>query len=120
MVPLNFLQNANLPLKLELSSMEIESCLNNDLKPDIPNLSSHSQSVERSVKLVLEASYTSYGLESRHNIIVAKVLGRNMRPSFSSKSYYQHCFEELPELKLIQELYLIQTLHLNFTKYKIC
>ena len=98
MVPLNALQNANPPLILELSNTEIESCLNNDLKPDIPSLPSHSQSVERSVKLVSEASHVSYGLESRHKTIVAKILGRNMRPSFSSKGYYQHCFEELPEL----------------------
>ena len=98
MVPLNALQKANLPLILELSNMEIESCLNNDLKSDIPSLPSHSQSVERSVKLVSEASHVTYGLESRHKTIVAKVLGRSMRPSFLSKSYYQHCFEELPEL----------------------
>ena len=97
MVPLNALQNANPPHILELSNLEIESCLNNDLKPDIPSLPSHSQSVERSEKLVSEASYVSYGLESRHETIVAKVLGRNMRPSFSSKGYYQLCFEELPE-----------------------
>ena len=98
MVPLNALHNANPPLILELSNMEIESCLNNDLKPDIPNLPSLPQSVERSVKLVLEASYISHGLESPHKTIVAKVLSRNMRPSFLSKGYYQHCFEELPEL----------------------
>ena len=98
MVPLNALQNANPPLILELSNTEIESCLNNDLKPDIPSLPSHSQSVERSVKLVSEASHVSYDLESRHKIIAVKVLGRNMRPSFSFKGYYQHCFEELPKL----------------------
>ena len=45
-----------------------------------------------------EVSHVSYGLESRHKTKVAKVLGRNMRPSFLSKGYYQHCFEELPEL----------------------
>ena len=98
MVPLNDLHNANPPLTLELLNTEIESCLNNDLKPDIPSLSSLLQSVERSVKLVSEASHVSYGLESRHKTIVANVLGQNMRPSFSSKSYYQLCFEELPEL----------------------
>ena len=98
MVPLNALQNANPPLILELSNTEIKSCLNNDLKPDIPSLPSHSQSVERSVKFVSEASHVSYGHESRHKTIVAKVLGQNMRPSFSSKGYYQRCFEELPEL----------------------
>ena len=97
MVSVKALQNANPPLILELSNMEIESCLNIDLKPDIPNLPSHSQSVERSLRLVSEASHVSYGLESRHKTI-AKVLGRNMQPSFLSKGYYQHCFEELPEL----------------------
>jgi len=98
MINTNDLQGANPPLALELSNEEIKSCIDNNVKPDIPDLPSHAQSVERSVKLVSEASRTSYGFESRHKTIVAKILSRNMRPSFSSKGHYQQCYEELEQL----------------------
>ena len=63
---------------------DIQTSTANNFKPNINNPSYHSKNVERSVKLVLEASRISYGFESRHKGIIAKVLSRNLRPSFTS------------------------------------
>ena len=49
----------------------------------------HSQSVERCVKLVTEASSSVYGQERRHGFILNKVASRKSRKSFSSKKYYE-------------------------------
>ena len=51
-------------------------------------LPSHSQSVERCVKLVTESSGLVYGIENRHKHINACVLSRIARPMFDSKGEY--------------------------------
>lgn len=83
------------PTTRHLSEEEIRSYMNTNTKPDIADLPSHSQSVERSVKLVTEASHTVYGFDARHKSIVAKVLSRKMRPAFMSKGYYSQFYDEL-------------------------
>ena len=47
-------------------------------KPQLPNLPIHSQSVERVVKLVTEASDNFFGYESRHRAIQTKFLTENV------------------------------------------
>ena len=49
---------------------------------------SHSQSVERAVKLVSWASKHVYGVNSRHQVISCSLLCTEVRPSFDSKSRY--------------------------------
>lgn len=56
---------------------------------ELPELPSHSQGSERTVKLVSEASHTVYGVVLRHKHILGKNLSRKMRPPFISKGYYQ-------------------------------
>ena len=56
---------------------------------------SHSQSVERAVKLVSEASQCVYGQARRHQHILGKVKSRKLRKSFSSKGYYEENYEEI-------------------------
>ena len=45
--------------------------------------------------LMSEALRISYGFESRHKGIIAKVLSRNLRPPFSSKANYCQSYEDL-------------------------
>ena len=56
----------------DLSDAEIFSLTQKDSLREIPDLPSHSQSVERSVKLVYDASHTIYGYENRHKSILTK------------------------------------------------
>lgn len=78
-----------------MSSEEIQNCLTNLVRPTLPDFPSHSQSVERSVKLVSSASQQVYGFESRHASILTKVSSRKMRPSFTSKSYYSQSYDDI-------------------------
>ena len=64
-------------------------------KPQLPNLPIHSQSVERVVKLVTEASENFFGYESRHRAIQTKVLSRKCRPSYQSKGSYEESYEDI-------------------------
>jgi hypothetical protein len=83
------------PTTQHLSDEEIQSFMDTNTKPDIPDLPSHSQSVERSVKLVTEASHTVYGFDTRHRSILSKVLSRKMRPAFMSKGHYSQSYDSL-------------------------
>ncbi|KAK6178315.1 hypothetical protein SNE40_013114 [Patella caerulea] len=78
-----------------LSDEQLQESLLHGDKLELIELPSHSQSVERAVKLVSEASGTVYGLDSRHKHIQAKVLSRRMRPSFVSKGYYTEKYDDL-------------------------
>ncbi len=64
-------------------------------KPKDLNATSHSQGVERAVKLVTEASQSVYGFEARHQHIFAKVLCQQLRPAFSSKGSYMELFDSI-------------------------
>ena len=64
------------PTSKFLSDDVLKSCIEMSLKPDIIDLPSHSQSVERCVKLISEASNYVYGFENRHKSILAKVFSR--------------------------------------------
>ena len=66
-----------------------------NLSAYLPKLPSHSQSVERAVKLVSAASSVVYGEESRHKTIVIQSKCHKIRPAFESKGQYQAGFEEL-------------------------
>lgn len=59
----------------------------NDLKK-LLNFPCHTQSVERTIKLVTEASESVYGFKTRDNLIRAKLKSRQNVPSFSSKKDY--------------------------------
>lgn len=76
-------------------SHEVPQPVNYGTKLELPDLPSHSQSVERAVKLTSETSHTVYGLESRHTHILAKALSRQMRPSFASKGSYSEHYDDL-------------------------
>ena len=78
-----------------ISDEEINSHMENDTKPELFQLPSHSQSVERSVKLVTEASTTVYGFENRHRSILTKLLSRECRPAFESKGYYHETYSNI-------------------------
>ena len=54
------------PLTLDFSDNELENSLLTDEKINLPDFPSHSQGVERAVKLVTEAFQSVYGFEARH------------------------------------------------------
>lgn len=75
----------------EFLDNELESS-KSGIKLELPDLPSHSQSVERAVKLTTSASQSVYGIEARHRHIITKVLCHEMRPSFASKGSYVEQF----------------------------
>ena len=62
----------------DITDSDIELHRANRTKPQLPNLPIHSQSVERVVKLVTEASDNFFGYESRHRAIQTKFLTENV------------------------------------------
>lgn len=77
------------------SDSDLQNALENGTELKLPDLPSHSQSVERAVKLTSEASVIACGLESRHRHILAKVASRQMRPAFESKGAYDESFDDI-------------------------
>ena len=59
---------------------------------EFPNLLTHSQDVERAVKLRAESSQTVNEQEARHNHIITKSLCHQIRSSFTSKVNYTEQF----------------------------
>ena len=78
-----------------LNDAEIFSLTQKDSLCEIPDLSSHSQSVELSVKLVSDASHTIYCYENRHKPILTKIFNRKLRQKFSSKGHYHQTYYDL-------------------------
>ena len=78
-----------------LSVDDIQSFINTASKPNIPDFPSHSQNVERSVKLVSEAAHTVYGDDNRHRSIVTKLMSRKHRPVFHCKAQYSQSYDDI-------------------------
>ena len=78
-----------------LSDVEIFSLTQKDSLCKIPDLPSHLQSVERSVKLVSDASHTIYGYENGYKSILTKILSRKPHQEFSSKGHYYQTYDNL-------------------------
>ena len=83
------------PLTRNFSDNELQNSLLTGEKINLPDFPSHSQGVERAVKLVTEASQSVYGFEARHEHILAKVSCQQLRPVFSSKSSYMELFDSI-------------------------
>ncbi|XP_047131321.1 uncharacterized protein LOC124810448 [Hydra vulgaris] len=83
------------PTTQHFSIEQIQYMIDNNVKPEISDFPSHSQSVERAVKLVSEASQYVYGLENRHSCILTKLLSRKMRKPYISKGHYSHSYDDI-------------------------
>ena len=83
------------PMMKDFSESELRELLVNGTKLDLPDLSLHSQAMERAVKLTTQASQTVYGFEARHQHITAKVLSQKLRPAFLSKSSSREQFDSI-------------------------
>ena len=83
------------PLTLDFSDDELQNSLLTGEKINLPDFPSHSQGVERAVKLLMEASQSVYGFEVRHQHILAKVLCQQLKPAFSSKGSYMELFDSI-------------------------
>ena len=79
----------------DFSESELRESLLNGTKLDLPDLPSHSQAMEWSVKLTTEASQTVYGFEARHQHITAKVLRQKLRTAFMSQGSYREQFDSI-------------------------
>ena len=71
------------PLTLELSSTRLRQCIEDPLF--VPNYPCHTQMVERTVKMVTEASSAVYGPEARDGFIRQQIKSRTIVPKFESK-----------------------------------
>ncbi len=78
---------------LQYSEDQIKEFLNNKAMARITEFPAHSQSVERAVKMVTEASTLVYGYDNRHATILTKIISRKLRPNFSSKGYYNENYD---------------------------
>ena len=72
-----------------LTDGELEDFLEHPLEISIAWLPSHSQGVERAVKMVSEVSMKVYGFEARHEYLNVIVESRELRPAFTSKGQYK-------------------------------
>ena len=79
----------------DFSESELQESLLNGTKLDLPDFPSHSQAMERTVKLTTEASQTVNGFEARHQHITANVLSRKLRTAFLSKGSYREQFDSI-------------------------
>ena len=68
----------------DFSESELRESLLTGTKLDLPDFPSHSQAMERAVKLTTETSQTVYGFEARHQHITAKVSSQKLRTAFLS------------------------------------
>ena len=71
------------PLTVDVSDDELAECSNHPIQ--LPFYPCHTQAVERTVKLVTEASVKCYGHSSRHGWIMNVLKSRKTKPSFQSK-----------------------------------
>ena len=83
------------PLTLDFSDNELQNSLLTGEKINLPDFPSHSQGVERAVKLVTEVSQSVHGFKARHQHILAKDLCQQLRPAFSSKGSYMELFDSI-------------------------
>jgi len=94
LVDFSTLQCYNEPASVrKLSIHQVKKLASTGKELDLPILPSHSQSVERSVKLVSEACKNKYGFDGRHSSILTKMASRIRRPNFESKGYYCQDYE---------------------------
>lgn len=77
------------PVTMRLSNEEIGQFREIPLTLKYPN---HTQCVERSVKLVTEASRAVYGFDARDGFIRARVHSRSLMPQYDSKQDYANNF----------------------------
>lgn len=66
----------------------LEGTLASAIEIDLPKLPAHSQSVERSVKLVSKSSNLVYGEDSRHALVKSMTLSHLLRPDGNSRKFY--------------------------------
>ena len=79
----------------DFSKSELRESLLDGTKLDLPDLPSHSQTMERADKLTTEASQTVYGFEARHQHMTAKVLSQKLRTAFLSKGSFREQFDSV-------------------------
>ena len=82
-------------MKKDFSGFVLRESLLNGTKLDLPDLPSHSQAMERAVKLTTEASQTVYGFEGRHQHVTAEVLSQKLSTAFLSKGSYREQFDSI-------------------------
>lgn len=83
------------PCTTKYNINELKAFINDPTRVQLPDFPSHSQSVERSVKLVTMVSKLVYGLDRRHETIKAKIAASEIRPPFISKGHYSESYDKL-------------------------
>ena len=73
------------PCLRNITDDELEQFVESGDSPTVPNFPCHTQAVERSIKLVTEASCTVAGEENRDSFIKVRLQSYKEMPVFSSK-----------------------------------
>lgn len=76
------------PLTTSLSDEVIEDMIRNKVRYTCQKFPCHTQAVERSIKLITEASFSVVGSENRDGFIRTKLSSREKMPVFNTKSQY--------------------------------
>ena len=75
------------PFTLDFSDDELQNSLLTGEKINLPDFPSHSQGVERAVKLVTEASQSVYGFEARPSTYLQKFCANNWDQCFHQRAH---------------------------------
>lgn len=78
------------PATMKISENELQEALLSGELLKLPQFSNNSQSVERAVKLVSDASSKVYGQDARHQRILGILKSREDRKPFQNKAAYEH------------------------------
>ena len=81
------------PILSNISSIELQSSIDKE-KWEFFNYPNHTQAVERTVKLVTEASSKVYGYENRHTYLKVTLDSRKNLPINNSKHHLQKMIEK--------------------------
>ena len=76
------------PMLKNISDSQLQAYVDNSSSLDLPNFPCHTQSVERVIKLVTEASAAVCGQDQRDGFIRARVESRKTHKTFETKSSY--------------------------------
>jgi len=99
MIDLNDLQSSTLepPSTLHFSIDQLNQFCRSGEEPEIDIFPSHTQSVERCVRMVSSVSKYVCGQDRRHNTINVQILSDLVRPTFANKGSYCENFDNLLE-----------------------
>jgi hypothetical protein len=91
------------PMTSRISDEDLQQMVIDGDVPQMKRFPSHTQAVERCVKLVSEASSAVCGTDSRDGYIFSKLSSRNVMPSFNTKREYKTSADSAGSVEVIKD-----------------